>query len=102
MSDKEKAKSAAKGILNSNFTVDEIVQTIQASSISASIQLQILDAFNMAAQEQGRYAGGTPTLGDEIGDKLARNVKKYGKSAYKLSDRQVAVIIREIHGYQKV
>ncbi len=103
MTTQTKTTQVAKQILNSGKSVEEIVELIQAQSKeSASIQLQILDGFNMAAQEQGRYAGGIPTLGDEISDKLAFNVKKYGKSAYKLSDRQVAVIIREIHGYRKV
>ncbi len=103
MDNQAKATQVAKQILNSGKSVEEIVELIQAQSKeSASIQLQILDGFNLAAQEQGQYAGGIPTLADEISDKLARNVKKYSKSAYKLSDRQVSVIIREIHGYRKV
>ncbi|KKL27765.1 hypothetical protein LCGC14_2381900 [marine sediment metagenome] len=102
MTNQQKAKQVAKKILNSGKSIEEIVEIAQSQSQTASIQQQILDGFNAAAQEQGRYAGGNPTLGDEILDKLAFNVKKYGKSAYKLSDKQVAVIIRDIHGYRKV
>ncbi len=102
MDNKQRTKAVAKQILNSRKSVEEIVEIIQArSKNSASIQLQILDGFNAAAQDQGRYPGGTPSLGDEIGDKLAFNIKKYGKSAYKLSDKQVAVIIREVYGYRQ-
>lgn len=94
-----KTKEAAKKLLNSGKSVEEIVEIIMKQSQSAQMQLRILDGLNSAAQEQGRYAGGIPTLGDEISDKLASQVKKYGQSAYKLSDKQVTVIIREIHGY---
>jgi len=97
-----KAKEIASRILNSGKSVEEIVEIIQAQSRSASIQQQILDGFNLAAQDQGRYAGGTPTLGDHILDSLALSVNKYGARAYKLSDKQVAVIIKDIHGYRKI
>ncbi len=101
MTNQQKAKEVAKQIINSGKSVEEIVEIVQAQSRSASIQQQILDSFNLAAQEQGRYAGGSPTLGDQILDSLALNVNKYGKSAYKLSDKQVTVIIRDVYGYRK-
>ena len=102
MTNQQKTKEVAKRLLNSGKSVEEIVEIVQAQSHSANIQRQILDGFNLAAQDQGRYAGGTPTLGDEILDSLALNVNKYGSRAYNLSDKQVAVIIRDIHGYRKV
>lgn len=91
----------AKSILNSGKLVAEIVEIVQSQSKTGVSQLQILDGFNEAAQSQGRYAGGEPTLGDSILDSLAANVGKYGKSAYKLSDKQVTVIINDVCGYRK-
>ncbi len=102
MTNQQKAKEVAKQILNSGKSIEEIVEIVQAQSRSTSIQQQILDGFNAAAQDQGRYAGGSPTLGDEVIDKLAFNVKKYGKTAYKLSNKQVAVIIHDVYGYRKI
>lgn len=101
MTNRQRAKEVASQILNSGKSVKEIIEIIQAQSRSASIQQQILDGFNEVAQDQGRYAGGTPTLGDQILDSLALNVNKYGPRAYKLSDKQVAVIIRDVYGYRK-
>jgi hypothetical protein len=102
MSKQNQTKQIAKQILNSEKSVQEIVELIQSQSSTANIQLQILDGFNAAAQDQGRYAGGTPTLGDEILDAQYNKVKKYGKSAYKLSDKQVTVIINDVYGYRKI
>lgn len=102
MSHQDKTKEVAKRLLNSGKSVEEIVETIQGQSQSAQMQLRILDGFNEVAQDQGRYPGGTPTLGDENLDKLASQVKRYGKSAYKLSDKQITIIIREVYGYRKV
>ena len=102
MTNQQKTKEVAKRLLNSGKSVEEIVEIVQAQSHSANIQRQILDGFNLAAQDQGRYAGGVSSLGDTILDNLALNVNKYGKSAYKLSDKQVAVIIRDVYGYRKV
>ncbi len=102
MPDKNKAKRVAKQILNSGRSPQEIVTLIQNQSQSASIQLQILDGFNAAAQDQGRYPGGTPTLGDQILDIQYAKVKKYGKAAYKLSDKQVAVVVNDVYGYREI
>lgn len=101
MTNKEKAKEVAKKLLNSGKLIEEIVGIIQRQSQSAQMQLRILDALNEVAQDQGRYPGGTPTLGDKILDKLAFQVKKYG-SACTLSAKQVEVIIREVYEYRKV
>ena len=98
----QKTTEVAKSILNSGKSVEEIVEIIQKQSQSAQMQLRILDGFNAVAQEQGRYAGGSPTLGDVISDKLSFNVNKYGKAAYKLSDKQIVVIIRDVYGYRKI
>ncbi len=97
-----KTAEVAKALLNSGKSVEEIVEIVQKQSQSAQMQSRILDGFNAAAQEQGRYSGGTPTLGDEISDKLAFQVKKYGKSARKISNNQVSVIIYDVYGYRKV
>lgn len=97
-----KVKKLAKNILNSEKSAQEIVELIQDQSPTANIQLQILDGFNAVSQDQDRYAGGTPTLGDQILDTQYTKVKKYGKSAYKLSDKQVAVVINDIYGYREI
>lgn len=75
-----KTSEVAKRLLNSGKTVEEIVEIVQTQSKSAQIQLRILDGFNAAAQEQRRYPGGTPTLGDEISDKLASQIKRYART----------------------
>lgn len=100
MSQKNQAKQVAKQILNSGKSPQEIVEIIQSQSQTAGIQLQILDGFNDAAQDQGRYPGGTPTLGDQILDTQYTRVKKYGKSAYKLSDNQVSVVVNDVYSYR--
>ncbi len=97
-----RTNEVAARLLNSGKTVEEIVEIVQTQSKSAQMQLRILDGFNTAAQEQGRYPGGTPSLGDEISDKLAFQVRKYGDRAYKLSDKQVTVIISDVYEYRKV
>lgn len=102
MTKQDKTKQVAKQILNSGKSVTEIVEIVQSQSkSSANIQLQILDGFNAAAQGQGRYAGGVPTLGDQILDTQYSKVQKYGKDTYKLSDKQVTVIINDVYGYRK-
>lgn len=102
MPKKAKTKQIAKQILNSGKSPQEIIEIIQNQSQSANIQLQILDGFNAAAEDQGRYPGGTPTLGDQILDIQYTKVKKYGKAAYKLSDKQVAVVVNDLYGYREI
>ncbi len=90
----------ARNLLNSGKTIEEIVKIVQTQSNSAQMQLRILDGFVFAAHAQGRYPGGTVTLGDEISDKLAFQVRNYGNQAHRLSSKQVAIIIREVYEYR--
>lgn len=102
MTKKAKTKQIAKQILNSGKSPQEIIEIIKNQSPTAKIQLQILDGFNAAAQDQGRYPGGTPTLGDQILDIQYAKVEKYGKAAYKLSDKQMAVVVNDVYGYREI
>lgn len=98
----EKAQAAAEKLLDSGKSVEEIVGIIQAGVKSAENQVAVLDTFNAVAAKRGRYQGGTPSLGDTILDQQVNKIRQYGDKAYKLSDKQVAVIIREIYQWRKV
>ena len=98
----EKAQAAAENLLDSGKSVSEVVVIVQANVKSAAHQLAVLDTFNKVAATRGRYQGGAPSLGDIILDEQVDKIRKYGDSTYKLSDKQVAVIIREVYQWRKV
>lgn len=94
-------EEVAERLLDSGKSVEEIIAIIQAQSVTANRQRMILDAFNKVAAKRGRYQGGTPSLGDIILDEQINKIRRYGDRTYKLSDKQVAVIIREVYEWRK-
>lgn len=60
-----------------------------------------LSAFNALADEAGRTRGGVPSLGDQILARQIEKVIKYGAKAYRLSNKQVAVILRDAFAWIK-
>ncbi len=83
-----KAKAAAG-------TMESLVASPEWEKVTAIQEVIFLTAFNALADEAGRTRGGTPSLGDEILDRQVAQVQKYGSKAYRLSSKQVTIILRD-------
>lgn len=83
----------AAEIIKAAKSQDEIVEF--AGKMHVRGQHGFLCAIEEAANQAGRGMQGTPSLGDHIITQQAHRIAEYKDNAYKLSERQIAVIVRE-------
>lgn len=76
-------------------TMESLIASPEWEKLTAIQEVIFLTAFNALADEAGRTRGGTPSLGDEILDRQVGKVKEFGAKAYRLSAKQVVVILRD-------
>jgi len=82
-------------------TREELVSRIEAATKDAKIQFAVATILMAMADEAGRYRGGNPDLADQILDQQAAKVKKFGDRAYRLSEKQVMVIVNSVWNWLK-
>jgi len=103
------AKRIAEAIISKSETqeqmVAELVKVYQVNQDNgrpgAKNQDKVIKAIEELAISAGRPAGGTPSLGDSIIAGQAQKIARYGSRAYSLSEKQLAVIVRENWGWVK-
>lgn len=82
-------------------TKAELLGKIEAATKDAKIQFVIAQLLVNLSEEAGKYRGGTPTLADSILDEQAAKVKKYGDKAYRLSEKQMMVVVNSTWDWLK-
>lgn len=63
---------------------------------SAAFQARAVEALYKAAIRRGMPSGGHATLADSIMGQFHDRISRFGTRAYALSDKQIAVIVREL------
>ena len=104
-----KAKEQVQGWIKQAQTQEELVARLvdfteaakQRTSFPAKYQIQALDWIEKIAVEKGQVAGGVPSLGQTIATQQHHRIAQYQERAYCLSEKQMAVIVRENWGYIK-
>lgn len=102
-----------KGILNSAAAdkifpiaeklIGQSAETVQSTkawaTYNAVIEWAVLSALSALADEAGRSRHGNSSLGDTIMDGQAARIRQYKSQAYRLSEKQAAIVLGEIMPY---
>ena len=64
-------------------------------------QYALIEAMETEAARNGMQTGGMPTLGDEIMFAQQEKINQWGARAFPLSEKQIAVMVRDLEGYRK-
>jgi len=92
----EKALGIADKLTDNYSTAEELIGSEYWQKASARLEFAILSAFEAMAHAEGMPTGGYTSLGDTIMIQQAHRIEDFGEKAYRLSDKQVAAVIREV------
>lgn len=82
-------------------SADELAEEIKSNTPNAKMEYLVAQALLNLGQEAGLPRNGGPTLADNILDQQYAKVRRYGENSYRLSEKQIAVIARQVWGYLK-
>ena len=92
MANKQVKEITKKIIEDSDSQAHFVAQVLEARPAN---QYAVLDALDALSTDAGRKTAGTPTPGDTILYQFKHKLDQYGASTYPLSEKQIAVIVRE-------
>ena len=96
-------RKSAELIIRRSNTQDEMIAELNEyvagakahTDQAAKFQEAVLHEIQKIAIENGQIAGGPPSLGAHIMVQQHHKIAQYGKRAFCLSEKQMAVIVRE-------
>lgn len=95
----EKTFEVANRMLDKYTTVDAMMASKFWISLTGQTEFVFLSCFQAMADAEGRARVGCGGLDDDIMAQQAGRVRQYGAQAYRLSEKQAAIVLKAAFAY---